>query len=113
VWVAQYAVGRWLSDLRGLPVVGLYVAILTADLVTGGSAGVGDVVWGLTLPLPAYFVGVLVRRWSDRTQRLALETEPLPSAPGHGDRPRDRRATGRAARRGGPLGLPDRAGGAD
>jgi signal transduction histidine kinase len=79
-WVAQYAVGRWLPDLRGLPVVGLYVAILAAELVTGGSVGVGDVVWGLTLLLPAYFVGVLVRRWTDRTHRLAAETERLTAA---------------------------------
>ena len=35
-WVAEYAVGRWLPDLRGLPVVALYVAISAADLVAAG-----------------------------------------------------------------------------
>jgi signal transduction histidine kinase len=81
IWVAEYAVGRWLPDLRGAPVVGLYVALLVTDLVVAGSSfPVGDVIWGLTLLLPAYVVGVLVRRWADRMRRLALESERLATA---------------------------------
>ena len=81
IWVAEYAVGRWVPDLRGIPVVALYLAILAGDLVVDGSASsAGDLVWGLTLLVPAYVVGVLVRRWAERTHRLAEEARRLTAA---------------------------------
>jgi signal transduction histidine kinase len=81
IWVAEYAMGRWLPDLRGLAVVGLYLSYLLADIVRGGSSEpTGDIVWVTTLVVPAYVVGVLVRRWADRTARLTHETERLAAA---------------------------------
>ena len=68
IWVAEYAMGRWLPDLRGLAVVGLYLSYLVADILRAGSgAPAGDIVWVSTLVVPAYVVGVLVRQWADRT----------------------------------------------
>jgi signal transduction histidine kinase len=81
IWVAEYAMGRWLPDLRGLAVVGLYLSYLVADIVRGGSSEpAGDIVWVTTLVVPAYVVGVLVRQWADRTVRLTQETERLAAA---------------------------------
>lgn len=81
IWVAEYAVGRWLPDLRGMSVVGLYLALMAGDLVVGDSnTPAGDVVWGTTLLIPPYVIGVLVRRWADRTVRLTRETERLAAA---------------------------------
>jgi signal transduction histidine kinase len=54
------------------------VALVVTNLVLAGSGfPVGDVIWGLTLLLPAYVVGVLVRRWADRMRRLADESRRL------------------------------------
>ena len=84
IWVAGYALGRWLPDLRGLPVVALYLAIMAADLA--GSAPTrtsdlwGNVIWGAALIVPPYIVGVLVCRWTTRTHRLAKESQRLAEA---------------------------------
>jgi signal transduction histidine kinase len=81
LWVAEYAMGRWLPDLRGLAVVGMYLSFLTADIVgDGSSAPAGDLIWVATLVVPAYVLGVLVRQWADRTVRLTQETERLAAA---------------------------------
>ena len=78
LWVAEYAMGRWLPDLRGLAVVGLYLSFLTAGIVRDGSSTpAGDLVWVVTLVVPAYVVGLLVRHWADRTGHLTQETERL------------------------------------
>ena len=96
IWVAEYAMGRWLPDLRGLAVVGLYLSYLVADIVQGGSsAPAGDIVWVATLVVPAYVVGVLVRQWADRTGRLTQETERLAAAQ---DRVRQETAAAERAR---------------
>ena len=81
IWVAEYAMGRWLPDLRGLAVVGLYLSFLVADILRAGSGGpAGDIVWVATLVAPAYVVGMLVRHWAERTGRLTRETERLAAA---------------------------------
>jgi signal transduction histidine kinase len=84
IWVAGYAAGRWLPDLRGLPVVALYLAIMAAGLAERGPTSTsdlwGNVVWGTALIVPPYVVGVLVRRWTTRTHRLAEETQRLTAA---------------------------------
>lgn len=78
-WLAIYSLARFVRDLRGLPVVGVFLAVLLSAFVVGEDpgAGLGDIVWVSTLVLPPYGFGVLVRVWDDRTHRMAEEAARL------------------------------------
>lgn len=75
--VAIYALGRWVADLRGL--VGLAVILGLLALVYGRldtrDEGWTEVVYVLSLALPPYIFGRIVRRLDDQRRRLAEQQQ--------------------------------------
>ncbi|SHF95383.1 sensor histidine kinase [Geodermatophilus nigrescens] len=75
LFLAAFSLGRHLRDLRGLPLVLLYLGVLLGMVVGTGDpvSAVGDVVWVGVLVLSPYAAGVLVRVWADRIRTVAAE----------------------------------------
>jgi signal transduction histidine kinase len=75
--VSTYALARWRADLRGLfgvaAIVGLFVVLYT--LVDERDHNVSDAVFILSLILPPFAAGRLVRRLEDRSRLLEANQE--------------------------------------
>ncbi|MDP5183261.1 histidine kinase [Blastococcus sp. BMG 814] len=82
VWLAGFSLGRHLPDLRGLPVMVLFlVAVFGPPAVDAGELpGIDDLLWVGTLLLSPYAVGVAVRSFDDRHDRLTERAEQLVAA---------------------------------
>lgn len=75
IWLASFSLGRWLPDLRGLPVAVLFVAfVLSPEVVaTGQPPPLTDVLWVGLLALSPYAVGIAIRSL-DARHRHAVQT---------------------------------------
>ncbi len=88
--VASYTMGRWRADLRGLLGIGLVLGALWAvyAFVDTRAHSLGDVLFVLTLVLPPYVAGRLVRRLEDRNELLQRNQELIRREAAHSERER-------------------------
>ncbi len=75
--LAVYSLGRYLRDMRGLAVVGLFLVVILTAYPTTDPADVTDVVFVSAIGLPPYGFGRIMRALDERNTRLLEQAELL------------------------------------